>query len=92
MNIPANAASAVALCAMVSLAADVAAQVPVNAHPAKAPPSKPLVVTAVAPKGPIPGGKQSIIFVGGKAQSGGDAALNPQPIPPGHGGPGAPIR
>jgi hypothetical protein len=53
---------------------------------------KPPVVTAVAPKGPVPAGQHSIIFVGGKKKSGGDAALNPQPIPPGHSGPGDPIH
>jgi hypothetical protein len=55
-------------------------------------PVKPPVVTAVAPKGPVPAGQHSIIFVGGKKKSGGDAALNPQPIPPGHSGPGDPIH
>jgi hypothetical protein len=55
-------------------------------------PRKPPVATAVAPKLPAaPTGKRSIIFVGGKPGDG-KAALNPQPIPPGHGGPGDPIR
>jgi hypothetical protein len=58
------------------------------------PKKPPLVVTAVAPHSPLsgPGPKRSIIFVGGKPQGGGDAALNPQPIPPGHVGPADPIR
>jgi hypothetical protein len=55
-------------------------------------PKKPVVVTAVAPKGPIPSDKHAIIFVGGKTQSSGDSALNPQPIPPGHIAPGDPVR
>jgi hypothetical protein len=57
-------------------------------------PTKPPVVTAVAPRTPLtgPGPRRSIIFVGGKPQGGGDAALNPQPIPPGHVNPGDPIR
>ena len=116
MNIRAQVSSAVTLCAMASLCAGVGAQVPVNKHPAKAPPPAPLtqpltaesfakqptvsvvpkkkppVVTAVAPHGPLTGPGRSIIFVGGKPQGGGDAALNPQPIPPGHVNPGDPIR
>jgi hypothetical protein len=53
---------------------------------------KPPVVTAVAPKFPVsPAGQHGIIFVGGKP-GGGKSALNPQPIPPGHGGPGDPIH
>ena len=55
-------------------------------------PVKPPVVTAVASKRPVPAGHRSIIFVGGKKRSSGDAALNPQPIPPGHGAPGDPIH
>jgi hypothetical protein len=55
-------------------------------------PTKPPVVTAVAPRTPLTAPGRSIIFVGGKPQSGGDAALNPQPIPPGHVNPGDPIR
>ena len=55
-------------------------------------PKKPVVVTAVAPKGPIPSDNHAIIFVGGKTQRGGDSALNPQPIPPGHIAPGDPVR
>jgi hypothetical protein len=54
-------------------------------------PAKPPVVTAVAPRMPLTTPGRSIIFVGGKPQ-GGDAALNPQPIPPGHVNPGDPIR
>jgi hypothetical protein len=50
---------------------------------------KPVVVTTVAPKHPIVKGQRSIIFVGGKP-NGTNAELNPQPIPPGHGGPGDP--
>ncbi len=69
------------------LVADSLAKQPVVA----ALPKKPPVVTAVAPKTPLPGNGHSIIFVGGKPQ-GGDAALNPQPIPPGHVSPGNPIR
>jgi hypothetical protein len=54
-------------------------------------PPKPLVATAVVPKTtPVPVGQRSIIFVGGKPADG-KGALNPQPIPPGHGGPGDPI-
>jgi hypothetical protein len=58
----------------------------VSKQPAKAPlPAKPPTITAVAPKGPIsPSGQNDIIFVGGHGQALGDAALNPQPIPPGH--------
>ncbi len=58
------------------------------------PKKKPPVVTAVAPHSALagPGPGHSIIFVGGKPQGGGDAALNPQPIPPGHVSPGDPIR
>jgi hypothetical protein len=45
---------------------------------------KPPVFIAVAPKPLVPGGTpHRIIFVGGKIQSTGDSALNPQPIPPG---------
>jgi hypothetical protein len=55
-------------------------------------PTKPTVVTAVAPKHPISGTHRSIIFVGGKPRSGNNVELNPQPIPPGRGGPGDPIR
>jgi hypothetical protein len=45
---------------------------------------KPPVFTAVTPKPLVPGGTpHRIIFVGGKNQSSGDSALNPQPIPPG---------
>jgi hypothetical protein len=55
-------------------------------------PKKPPVVTAVAPRMPLTAPGRSIIFVGGKPQGGGDAALNPQPIPPGHVNPGDPIR
>jgi hypothetical protein len=45
---------------------------------------KPPVYTAVTPKPLVPGGTpHRIIFVGGKNQSSGDSALNPQPIPPG---------
>ena len=55
-------------------------------------PPKPPVVTAVAPKFPVsPAGQHGIIFVGGKP-SDGKAALNPQPIPPGHGGPADPVH
>ena len=56
-------------------------------------PPKPPVVTAVAPKFPVsPVGQQhGIIFVGGKPGDG-KSALNPQPIPPGRGGPGDPVR
>ncbi|HEX3948841.1 MAG TPA: hypothetical protein VHW95_03205 [Steroidobacteraceae bacterium] len=55
-------------------------------------PPKPRVVTAVAPKFPISAaGPHGIIFVGGKPGDG-KSALNPQPIPPGHGGPGDPVR
>ncbi|HEX3913350.1 MAG TPA: hypothetical protein VHW71_07580 [Steroidobacteraceae bacterium] len=63
---------------------------PVNPNLATLP-KKPPVVTAVAPKTVLPGTQHGIIFVGGKP-SGGDAALNPQPIPPGHAGPGDPVR
>lgn len=59
-------------------------------------PRKPPVATAVAPKVPTgPGVQHGIIFVGGKPVAqpvGGKSALNPQPIPPGHGGPGDPVR
>jgi hypothetical protein len=55
-------------------------------------PKKPPVVTAVAPRSPLTGPGRSIIFVGGKPQGGGDAALNPQPIPPGHVNPVDPIH
>lgn len=64
-------------------------------------PPKPRVVTAVAPKVPTgPGVQHGIIFVGGapggkpvtRQPIGGKSALNPQPIPPGHGGPGDPVR
>ena len=55
-------------------------------------PSKPPVVTAIAPKFPVsPAGQHGIIFVGGKPGDG-KSALNPQPIPPGHGGPGDPVH
>ena len=55
-------------------------------------PPKPPVVTAVAPKAPVsPAGQHGIIFVGGKPGDG-KAALNTQPIPPGHSGPGAPVH
>lgn len=55
-------------------------------------PPKPPVVTAVAPKSPVnTGGQHGIIFVGGKP-SDAKSALNPQPIPPGHGTPGDPVR
>ena len=55
-------------------------------------PPKPPVVTAVAPKFPVsPAGQHGIIFVGGKPGDG-KSALNPQPIPPGRGGPGDPVR
>ena len=47
-------------------------------------PPKPPVVTAVAPWQPVPAAHRSIIFVGGKPQTGSDVELNPQPIPPGH--------
>jgi hypothetical protein len=63
-----------------ALAQSVAKHVPAKAKP----PPEPVTVTAVAPKGPINPGKHAIIFVGGHTQSGGDSALNPQPIPPGH--------
>jgi hypothetical protein len=63
-----------------------------NPHIVSALPKKPPVITAVAPKPLLPGTQRRIIFVGGKPQSGGNAALNPQPIPPGHGGPGDPIH
>ncbi|MEP6549132.1 MAG: hypothetical protein ABJD53_16865 [Gammaproteobacteria bacterium] len=46
-------------------------------------PAKPPVATAVAPQQPI---------VGGKPRPGSHSELNPQPIPPGHGGPGDPQR
>jgi hypothetical protein len=60
-----------------------AAQTPDKHMPAKAKlPAKPPVVTAVAPRIPTSPGQNSIIFVGGHIQTG-DAALNPQPIPPG---------
>ena len=55
-------------------------------------PPKPPVVTAVAPWRPVPAAHRSIIFVGGKPQTGSDVELNPQPIPPGRGGPGDPQR
>jgi hypothetical protein len=55
-------------------------------------PPKPIISTAVAPWRPVPGTHRSIIFVGGKPQSGSQAELNPQPIPPGRGGPGDPQR
>jgi hypothetical protein len=55
-------------------------------------PTKPPVATAVAPKFPAaPVGQHGIIFVGGKPGDG-KAALNPQPIPPGHIMPGAPVH
>ena len=47
-------------------------------------PPKPPVVTAVAPWHPVQDSHRSIIFVGGKPQTGSDVELNPQPIPPGH--------
>jgi hypothetical protein len=46
----------------------------------------------VAPWQPVPAAHRSIIFVGGKPQTGSDVELNPQPIPPGHGGPVDPQR
>jgi hypothetical protein len=70
----------------------VATETIANPHMVAALPKKPPVVTAVAPKPLLSGTQRRIIFVGGKPQSGGHAALNPQPIPPGHGGPGDPIR
>jgi hypothetical protein len=84
MNAP-NAWMALALvCATLLSGASLAQTQP--KHPAKAPlPAKPPTMTAVAPKGPIsPGGQNDIIFVGGHVQTLGYAALNPQPIPPGH--------
>jgi hypothetical protein len=42
-------------------------------------------VAVVAPWQPVPAAHRSIIFAGGKPQTGGDVKLNPQPIPPGHG-------
>jgi hypothetical protein len=86
---PAKAAPAAPLTK--PLVAESFARLPVASVVPKKPP---LVVTAVAPQSPLagPGPKRSIIFVGGKPQGGGDAALNPQPIPPGHVGPGDPIR
>jgi hypothetical protein len=99
MNFHVKAVSAAALCAIVAISTVVLAQVPVKPHPTKAAPisplresivvttftisspvavvpKKPVVFTAVAPKGPIPSG---------------NSALNPQPIPPGH-GPADPVR
>jgi hypothetical protein len=54
------------------------------------PPTKPKVVTALAPWHPVTGTPRSIIFVGGKPQGGSNVELNPQPIPPGHVAPGDP--
>lgn len=68
------------------------AQTVVKLPTAAVTPTKPPVVTAVAPRTPLTGPERGIIFVGGKPQGGGDAALNPQPIPPGHVNPGDPIR
>jgi hypothetical protein len=47
-----------------------------NSSPVAVVPKRPVVFTAVVPKGPIPSGH---------------SALNPQPIPPGH-DPGDPVR
>jgi hypothetical protein len=57
-------------------------------------PTKPPVITAVAPKQPIgpAGAKSGIIFVGGKPVGGNYGALNPQPIPPGRPVPVDPIH
>jgi hypothetical protein len=55
-------------------------------------PHKPPVVTAVAPHLPGAPVGSSIIFVGGKPRTGSNAELNPQPIPPGVGGPVDPPR
>ncbi len=52
--------------------------------------AKPIVATAVVSKPPVPDTHRSIIFVGGKPQTGSKVELNPQPIPPGHGSPGNP--
>lgn len=62
------------------------AQTPPKQHPAKAPlPKQPPTVTAAGPRVlGSPGGPHEIIFVGGHVQTLGEAALNPQPIPPGH--------
>jgi hypothetical protein len=55
-------------------------------------PPKPPVVTAVAPWHPVQDSHRSIIFVGGKPQTGSDVELNPQPIPPGHSATVGPTR
>ncbi len=54
-------------------------------------PAKPPVTTAVVP-GHLQDSHRGIIFVGGKPQNGSQVELNPQPIPPGHGGPVDPSR
>lgn len=63
-----------------------------NNNLAKAVPPKPRVVTAVAPKPLVGPTQKGIIFVGGKPAPGSKSALNPQPIPPGRGGPGDPVH
>jgi hypothetical protein len=55
-------------------------------------PTKPTVVTAVAPKPLVGPTQKGIIFVGGKPSPGSKSALNPQPIPPGRGNPGDPVH
>jgi hypothetical protein len=63
-----------------------------NSSLTKAAPTKPRVVTAVAPKPVVGPTQKGIIFVGGKPSPGSKSALNPQPIPPGRGGPGDPVH
>lgn len=76
------------LLSSLSLAQTVTKHVPAKAKL----PLRPLTVTALAPKPPINSGQHGIIFVGGHTQTLGDAALNPQPIPPGHPGLVSPPR
>ena len=61
----------------------VPAAVPEKARSAvTAPPTS--TATTAAPTATEPGRKQAIIFVGGHAPTGDKAAINSQPVPPGH--------
>lgn len=101
MKKPSNLIAASLLGLACSLPAASFADVPVKHVPAKAPPKAPLTkpvaersvikqpTTTMTTKPPKP---RVVTAVAPKFPSDGKSALNPQPIPPGHGGPGDPVR
>ncbi len=89
MNVRAHETAAIALCAMVSLSSGVSAQAPVKPHQAKAAPAAPLTTPLEAesfarpPIATVTPKKPPLVVT---------AVAAPQPILPGHVGPGVSIR